>query len=256
MIPSNYHTHTNFCDGKNTPEELVLEAIKLGCPEIGFTGHSYTFFDEPSCMSLAGTQEYIRTVKALKEKYAGKIKIYLGIEQDYYSDTSTEGYDYVIGSVHALLKDGRYLAVDETRDSFIENVRNYYGGDYYAFAEDYYAHVADVHRKTDCQIVGHFDLITKYNAKKEFFDPEHPRYQAAAQKALEALLDAPVALEVNTGGMAGGYTNVPYPAPDLLSRWLRAGKPVLFSSDCHKLENLLFGYDIYEKYVENAHKIP
>ena len=39
MIPSNYHTHTCFCDGKNTPEEMVLEAIRLGCPEIGFSGH-------------------------------------------------------------------------------------------------------------------------------------------------------------------------------------------------------------------------
>ena len=29
MIPANYHTHTLFCDGKNTPEEMVLEAIRL-----------------------------------------------------------------------------------------------------------------------------------------------------------------------------------------------------------------------------------
>lgn len=36
MIPSNYHTHTRFCDGKNTPEEIVREAIRLGCPELGF----------------------------------------------------------------------------------------------------------------------------------------------------------------------------------------------------------------------------
>ena len=24
----NYHTHTRYCDGKNTPEEMVLEAIR------------------------------------------------------------------------------------------------------------------------------------------------------------------------------------------------------------------------------------
>jgi histidinol-phosphatase (PHP family) len=89
---------------------------------------------------------------------------------------------------------------------------------------------------------------------KEFFDPEHPRYKAAAQKAMDALLSAPVIPEVNTGGIAGGYTQEPYPAPGLLAHWLQAGKPVLFTSDCHKAENLLFGYDLYEKYVENACK--
>ena len=28
---NNYHTHTRYCDGKDSPEELVLEAIALGC---------------------------------------------------------------------------------------------------------------------------------------------------------------------------------------------------------------------------------
>ena len=116
MTPSNFHTHTHFCDGKNTPEELVLEAIRLGCPKLGFSGHSYTFFDESYCMSQTGTQEYIRQVRALKEKYADRIQILLGVEQDYFSDTSTEGYDYVLGSVHYVLKNGCYLAVDESKD--------------------------------------------------------------------------------------------------------------------------------------------
>ena len=249
MIPSNYHTHTYFCDGKNTPEELVLEAIRLGCPEIGFSGHSYTTFDDQFCMSLEGTQEYIRVVTALKEKYAHKIRIRLGIEQDYFSDAPTEGYDYVIGSVHAVLKDGCYLAVDESREVFIANVQKYYGGDYYGFIEDYFALVADVYNKTKCHIVAHFDLVMKFNANRDLFDPEHPRYQAAARKAMDALLDAPVRLEVNTGGIARGYTQEPYPAVDLLSRWLNAGKPVLYASDCHNAEQLLFAYDLYEKHI-------
>ena len=254
MIPSNYHTHTLFCDGKNTPEETVLEAIRLGCPELGFSGHSYTFFDESYCMSLAGTQEYIREVTALKTKYAGKIKILLGVEQDYHSDATTEGYDYVIGSVHYVLKDGCYLAVDKSKEDFVANVEKYYGGDFYGFAEDYFAQVGDVYRKTRCRILGHFDLVTKFNAQRDLFDPEHPRYQAAANKALDALLETPVTLEVNFGGIAKGYTQAPYPAEDFLARWLRSGKPVLFSSDCHRTEKLLFGYDLYEKYVENARK--
>ena len=246
MIPSNYHTHTCFCDGKHTPEEMVLEAIRLGCPEIGFSGHSYTFFDESYCMSRENTKAYIAAVKKAQEKYAGQIKIRLGIEQDYYAEGSTEGYDYVIGSVHYVKKDGVYLSVDSSREDLIGYVQKYYGGDFYGIVEDYYKTVADVYRKTRCQIIGHFDLITKFNKNGDLFDPDHPRYQAAASKALEALLDAPAVLEVNTGAMSRGYTDAPYPAKDILSRWQAAGKEIIFSSDCHSKDHILFGYDIYQ----------
>ena len=255
MIPSNYHTHTHFCDGKNSPEEMVQQAIKLGCPELGFSGHSWLPFGEGYCMSLENTEKYKAEIHRLQEKYAGKIKILLGIEQDYFSEISTGDYDYVIGSVHSVEKNGQYLDVDNTRQIFIDDVQKHYGGDFYSYCEDYYALVAGVHRKTGCQIVGHFDLVTKFNENNDLFDTHHPRYQAAANKALDALMDAPVILEVNTGAISRGYRTQPYPAADLLSRWLKAGKKVQFSSDCHNADHLLFGYELYETYVHNATSI-
>ena len=246
MIPSNYHTHTCFCDGKHTPEEMVLEAIRLGCPEIGFSGHSYTFFDESYCMSKDNTKAYIAAVKAAQEQYGDRIKIWLGIEQDYYSEESTQGYDYVIGSVHYVKKDGAYLSVDSSRDGLIKKVQTFYGGDFYQFIEDYYETLADVYRKTRCQIIGHFDLITKFDQAGDLFDTRHPRYQAAAHKALTALLDAPAVLEVNTGAISRGYRDDPYPARDILDRWRAAGKKIIFSSDCHSKDHILFGYDLYQ----------
>ena len=254
MIPCNYHTHTRFCDGKNTPEELVQEAIRLGCAQLGFSGHSYTFFDTSYCMTEAGTQAYIAEVRSLKEKYAGQIQIYLGVEQDYHSDVPTDPYEYVIGSVHYVKKDGCYLPVDENRQMQLDHVDRFYGGDFYGFVEDYYATVADVYRKTGCQIIGHFDLITKFNGAGDLFDPMHPRYRAAADKALEALLAAPVTLEVNTAMVVRGWHKDPYPDRHILSRWLTAGKPVIFSSDCHDAANLLAGHDTYETYLEDCRK--
>jgi len=129
MIPSNYHTHTTFCDGKNTPEEMVLRAIELGCPELGFSGHSYLPFGTDYCMTPEKTRQYQDEIRRLQEKYAGQIKILLGIEQDYFSETSTEGYDYVIGSVHSVRKDGCDLEVDHSRDIFVENAQKHYGED-------------------------------------------------------------------------------------------------------------------------------
>ena len=52
MILTNYHTHTNFCDGKEEPETMVQEAIACGLSVLGFSGHSiYPFAsDWDSCI--------------------------------------------------------------------------------------------------------------------------------------------------------------------------------------------------------------
>ena len=95
---SNYHTHTSFCDGKDTPEEIVLYAIEKGCSSIGFSGHGYTPFDLRYCMQ--DTHGYIREVSRLKDKYGGKIEIYCGAEEDAFSPVNRESFDYIIGSSH------------------------------------------------------------------------------------------------------------------------------------------------------------
>lgn len=45
----NLHSHTTFCDGKNSAEEMVVSAIDHGFDVFGFSGHSYTPFDESYC---------------------------------------------------------------------------------------------------------------------------------------------------------------------------------------------------------------
>lgn len=241
MTPSNYHTHTAFCDGKDAPEELVLEAIRLGCPEIGFSGHSYTSFDESYCMSREGTKEYKSCIRSLQKKYAGKIRILLGVEQDFYSEEPTDDYDYVIGSVHYVKRGSDYLPVDESPERQLDIVKRYYGGDFYGFAEDYYLNVAVLYQRTRCGIIGHFDLITKFNENQALFDTGNPRYRAAAGKALEELMAQPVVFEINTGAVARGYRREPYPERWIMEKLLRGRKAVMKNSDAHSKENLLFG---------------
>ena len=105
IIPYNYHTHTTFCDGTASLEEMVLSAIDRGFKVIGFSGHSCTAYDGCYCMSLDGTRKYKDEIKRLRLKYAGKILILCGIEQDFGSDEPIDDYDYVIGSVHATFPD-------------------------------------------------------------------------------------------------------------------------------------------------------
>lgn len=245
----NYHTHTKYCDGKNTPEEMVQKAIELGLLEIGFSGHSYTEFDLEPCMTLDGTEEYKKEIKFLKQKYQGKIKILLGLEYDYHSDCSRDGYDYILGSVHYILKNGEYLCIDYSREKQIEAVNRYYGGDFYAYIEDYYKTVSDLYKKTKCDIIGHFDLITKYNADGSLFDINHPRYIAAWRSAADAILNTPAVVEINTGGIARGHVKNPYPAKEIIDYFKAHGKKMIFSSDCHNKDFLLCGYDEVKKYL-------
>ena len=64
---TNLHTHTSFCDGKSTPEEMISYAIEKGFGSIGFSGHGHTSFDESYC--ITDTDGYIAEIKRLKEKY-------------------------------------------------------------------------------------------------------------------------------------------------------------------------------------------
>ena len=64
---TNYHTHSTFCDGKSTPEEIVKAAIAEGFDAIGFSGHGYTEYDLRYCMrDVAG---YITEIVRRREIY-------------------------------------------------------------------------------------------------------------------------------------------------------------------------------------------
>ncbi len=245
----NFHTHTTYCDGKNTAEEMVQKAIELGLTKLGFSGHSYTEFDLEPCMTREGTEQYKKEITALKEKYKEKIEILLGIEYDYQSDEPTDDYDYILGSVHYILKNGEYLCIDYSRQKQIDAVNKHYNGDFYAYVEDYYKMVADLFNKTKCDIIGHFDLITKYNSDGSLFDTNHPRYIASWTKAADAIIKTPAVVEINTGGIARGHVRHPYPSSEIIDYFKQNGKEVIFSSDCHNKDFLLCGYEMIKKYL-------
>lgn len=242
MSLADYHVHTRFCDGKNSPEELVRAAIERGLTAIGFSGHSHTAFDESWCMSPAGTIQYRAEIARLKEAYGGVIRIYCGVEQDYDSDAPTDGYDYVIGSVHYLHLGEEYLPVDESPALLRAAAARYFGGDLYGLCEAYYAKVARVVERTGCDLIGHFDLITKFNEGEALFSTGEARYQAAWRAAADALLETGKTFEINTGAIARGYRRAPYPDQEIL-RYLRdGGARFVLSGDAHSVEGLCYDF--------------
>lgn len=241
MMRGNLHTHSVYCDGKSTPEEIVSAAILKGFDYIGFSGHGYTGFDLSYCMKKE--KDYIKEISSLKEKYKGKIKIFCGVERDLFSDSFENNFDYEIASVHYVKVGEKYFDVDESISKQRECIKECFGGDVYAYAEAYYKETALL--KGD--IIGHFDLITKFDAENTLFSPKEERYKKAVLSALDTLAEKNTVFEVNTGAMARGFKRKPYPDIWILEEIKRRDGRVLITSDCHEAQKLDFGYNETEK---------
>ena len=247
-IKADFHTHTTYCDGKNSVSDMFEAAKAAGMEAIGFSGHSHTPFDESYCMSDEETKKYIDEINGLKRSNDSSTEVYLGLEKDRFSDVNdTSDFDYVIGSVHYVLKDGCYLPVDESPELFRSNIDKYYGGDIYAFCGDYFSLAASFAGDDDVSIIGHFDLVTKFNEGNALFDTGDKRYISAADGALKTLADAGKILEINTGAMSRGYRTEPYPSKEILKKWRSLNGKIIFSGDAHSAESLCFAFDVARK---------
>jgi len=241
----NLHTHTHYCDGADSPEEMILAAIEKGYTSVGFSGHSYMHYSPGHSMSLEGTQDYCRTIRMLADTYKEQIDVYCGLEYDYYSEIDLSGYDYLIGSVHYFLIDDAYIGFDRSQQEVQRVINTCFGGDGMKYARAYYEMLAKLPQRGHFDILGHADLITKHSENICFFDESSKEYQRYVIEALEALAGKIPYFEVNTGAIARGYRTTPYPSPFILKELKRLGFGAVLTSDCHD-RNLL------DCYYENA----
>ena len=246
-IKQDLHTHTTYCDGKNTPREMIEAAIARGLCRIGFSGHSPSPCpDEDYAMKAEDVPRYVAEIRALAEEYRDRIEVLCGIEQDVYSPPAPEGLDYIIGSVHYVKVGEHFFAVDISPEDLRKNCDAYFGGDVYAMIEAYFAGYERL-AQLNFDIVGHIDLITKFNRDGAFFDEQDERYLAAVRRAIDSLLPTGAYFEINTGAMSRGYRDTPYPAPWILSYIRERGGKFILSGDTHRAENLCYGFDTWCK---------
>ena len=243
---SNMHTHTTYCDGDNTPEQIVLSAIEKGFCSIGFSGHGYTDFDLEYCMK--DTSGYIKEINALKEKYEDKIQIYLGVEEDAHCFVQRDNFDYIIGSSHYTLKNGRYYPIDGSAEEFY-NCLKVWDNDPLLFAEDYYTFFTDYIVKRKPEIIGHFDLIAKYEETLETVFLNNNKYLELTEKYIDKIIGCNCLFEVNTGAMSRGLRTTPYPSRELLHYINKKGGKVILSSDAHSADMLDYGFEKTKDYL-------
>ena len=235
---ANYHTHTIFCDGKNTAQEMADQAFRLGFKHLGFSGH----MDPDNSMDWP---VYCAEIRRLQKQYEGRMEILCGTELDNLYDPETiPGADYVIGSTHYVDVDWeRPLSVDHTPQQIRFLAEEFFGGDYYRLAKAYYALETQIYDRTGCTFVGHFDLVVRFNDDLHFLDESDPRYTGPALEAMEYLVKEGVPFEINCGAFNRGRKKELYPNRFLLKKLKEFGGEILINSDAHQRELLNGGFD-------------
>lgn len=245
MIKQNLHCHTTFDDGADTPEAMVTAAVSAGLTSLGISAHS-PVPGEVWCVSEENEPRFKAELHRLREKYRGLIDVYCGLEYDPRSARRFEGYDYVIASVHALAG----TTIDNTVEEARQVIEHYGGADAAACA--YYAHCAQLADIAQADIVGHFDLLTKFDERHRLYDRGSKVYRDAAFAAMERLNAAGKIFEINTGAISRGYRSTPYPAPELLRHLNAIGGRITVSSDAHSAAAICCAFDKAETLAQSC----
>lgn len=250
MYYSTIHTHTNYCDGKNTAEEMILAAIRCNMKSIGISSHAplpvksiFGIDDDKVC-------QYIEEVNALKKKYEDEIDVLLGMEFDYFINSKfnhltkelVNQLDYYIGSIHFLgenKNDGTLpWTVDASYEDFKEGIQADFCGDHELAISSYFHYLGEMVREYNPTVLGHMDLVKKLNQDNRLFDEDATWYRNAVKKCLDVVAQSNTVIEINTGAISRGYGVGPYPSEWILEEIKTREIPVTINSDAHCIEHV------------------
>ena len=218
------HNHTPLCNhAEGTIEAYIQSAINAKTDYFGFADHAPMDFDPKYRMAFAEMQQYEADVRSAAQKYKNEIHILLGYEVDYLPGHMDKrvlhaNVDYLIGSVHFLEGWGfdNPEFIGQWKEQNIDEVW-----------QKYFDTIEQMAKSKLFDIVGHLDLIKVFK-----FMPNGDILQMA-QKALEAIKESNMALELNVSGYRKKVAE-PYPSQELLEAAFALDIPITFSSDAHK----------------------
>lgn len=279
---SNYHTHSCYCDGKGEPSQYVDYAIAQGFTALGFSGHSPVPF--PNTFSIKDYEGYCNEIRSLKEKYAGRIDIKLGLEFDYVPGMLEDftpfiekgGLEYTIGSVHLIPNPNDVEALRQLCDSddeeerkqipyhlwFIDGpryetydngLRHIFGGDIRAGVRAYFHQENEMIVRNHPTIVGHPDKILMHN-RERYFSSSDKWYRDLFYETLDVIHETGCICELNTRGLYKGRHTDFYPSREHLKRMNELGIPIIVSTDAHQPTELDIFEGAYEILKEIGYK--
>ena len=249
----NFHSHTQFCDGRASMAKLVEEAVKEGYLHYGFTPHSPIPFKSPCNMEMEQVEEYFNEFNRLKNLYKDKINLYISMEIDYLGNQwgATNPYfknlplDYRLSSVHFIPTPAgdKMIDIDGRPESFIQKMHEYFNDDIHYVVDTFYDHTMQMIESGGFDVLGHFDKIG-FNASH--FQPgieDEDWYIAHIDRVIEKLKSTNFIVEINTKAWEApvnsteeqikSYIPRLFPSPCTIAKLLDADIPLMVNSDTH-----------------------
>lgn len=270
----NFHSHTQFCDGREPMARMAEQALACGMKHYGFTPHSPIPLPSSCNMSALSVDDYIAEFRRLKEMYEGKLNLYLSMEIDCLGDKwgASDPYfdrlplDYRLSSVHFVSTPdgGKEIDVDGRPHQFIGKMSQYFDNDIRYVVDAFYARTLGMIEKGGFDILGHFDKIG-FNASA--FSPgieDEPWYKRHIDDVIDAVRPTDIIVEVNTkayppqvGATAeeiAAYEPRLFPSPHVIRRLVSAGIPIAVNSDAHYSSRITAGRDAAFEIIDSVHK--
>lgn len=235
----NFHSHTQYCDGRVPMESMIVAAINEGFIHWGFSPHSPIPVDSPCNMKKVDVENYMAEISRLREVYGDRIKIYAGMEIDYLDSgwgPHVEYFkgiplDYRIGSVHFIPGGENFVDVDGSPESFIKKMDKYFANDIRHVVNAYYDSLCEMIQSGGFDIVGHLDKIG-HNAS--CFSPgieDEPWYTNRVNEAIDLVIEKGLIAELNT--KAWHTASRVFPKERFIPSLVKGGVPIVVSSDAH-----------------------
>lgn len=242
---TNYHSHCLYCDGRANMEDFIRFAISEGFSSYGISSHAPLPFPTAWTMEWDRMEDYLSEFYRMKEKYADKIELAIGLEIDYLNEESHPAspafqnlpLDYRIGSVHMLYSpEGEVVDIDTPAAKFRQLVDKHFKGDLDFVVCLYYKNLLRMVELGGFDIVGHADKM-HYNAVS--YRPgllDEPWYDKIIRDYFVEIARRGYIVEVNTKSYQdlGTY----YPNERYFSFLKELGVRVQVNSDAHYPERI------------------
>jgi len=227
-----YHIHTILSDGIDTHESCLQIAAEYNVSEIGFSDH--ICLNYPDWAVKKDDFLFMREkVTKIKNTNALPFKVKFGVEMDYLPKMIDEikliiqqqKFDYVIGSVHFI-----------NGWNFDTEPLNYIDKNIYTLFINYYNLIQEAALSGLFDIIGHADLIKKFNHKPTF------KLDKIYKQTAKIFKKADVTIEINTSGFYKPCKEF-YPSKEFLTLCFKENIPVTFGSDAHQATDIVRNYD-------------
>ena len=237
----NYHSHSTYCDGRNSLEEMVQSSIEKGLSHFGFSAHAPIPLDNDFGLKYSEVDNYLRETRELKEKYKDQIGLYTSMEFDYLPKVSEDineraeayGLDYVIAAVHLVDSPNGIWFIDGSKHvNYDRGLKEIFGGDIQEAVKAFYHQTNEMIVNIKPDIVGHFDKIKMHN-RNLYFQEDEPWYKKLVMETIDLIKEEDLIAEINTRGVYKKRSPDFFPMPQWVKRLAEIGARITISTDSH-----------------------